>query len=377
MSDSLLSFDSQRAKIDLDVLQLQILTKVQAYSFAKALYQRGRNSPFPRETENDPYTLRSLQYFATSGERNAAEPFYDDFVSYHNDPNYTDTVVMETLTGTGKWGKQSAEQKERIIVETASYQIIYMFALAEMADAIVDCKNLNAYENAGGAHAWDEVAAYLIGSLEGTEAGGSANEDDGQLLWNLANKRAFQFQTVNEQGYSEINSKLEDLLFAGRGQLDAFDCDNLAKTIDRMQHLLLLPIVQSTIRFAIILNADLNTPSTNVALAEGEAFAVAVLPIIAKYDKESAEIIAENMIFREGVKPVVDGPQVVADAFYQALDEFGYSCSLVGTTEQADACKLAGGFAKVKGSAPTSSSRGQPVVVGMALGVAVMIFNLL
>lgn len=355
------------------MLQLQILTKVQAYSFAKALYQHGRNSPLPRDAENDPYALRSLQDFATSGERSAAEPFYNDFVSYHNDPNYANAVLMETLTETGKWGKQSSEQKESIIVETASYQIIYMFALAEMADAIVDCKNKDANDNAGGAHAWDEVAAYLIGSLEGTEAGGSADDEDGQLLWNLANKRAFQFQTENMQGYSEINSKLEDLLFAGRGQLDAFDCDNLAKTVDRMQHLLLLPIIQSTLRFAIILNTDLNSPSTNVALAEGEAFAVAVLPIIAKYDKDAADIIEENMVFQEGVKPVVDGPQVVADAFYQALDEFGYSCSLVGTTEQVDACKLAGGFSKVKGH----SSRAQRVVAGMALGIVGIIFNLL
>ena len=91
-------------------------------------------------------------------------------------------------------------------------------------------------------------------------------------------------------------------------------------------------------------------------MADGEVFATAVLPIVFKFDKEAAVIIEDNMVIQAGVKPVVDGPQVVANAFYQALDDFGYSCSLVGATNQADACQLAGGFSKVKGATSTSTS---------------------
>jgi len=349
------SFVNDRSKIDLDILQLSILTKVQAYSFAKALYQYGRNSPIPQNSDNDPYTVRTLQDFATSAEREAAEPFYSEFSAYHNDPNYANAVILDTLSGTGKWGVKSAEQREAVIVKTVAYQVMYMYALAEMADAHADCLINDANANAGGAHAWDEVAAYLIGSLEGTESGGSVDEDDGQLLWNLANQRAFQFQTVNNQGFSTIDSELLDLLFAGRGELDAYDCDNLAKTIDRIQHLLLLPIIQSTLRYSI-LNLDSLANSTDEALADGEVFATAVLPIVFKFDKEAAVIIEDNMVIQAGMKPVVDGPQGVANAFYQALDEFGYSCSLVGATNQADACQLAGGFSKVKGATSTSTS---------------------
>jgi hypothetical protein len=96
--------------------------------------------------------------------------------------------------------------------------------------------------------------------------------------------------------------------------------------------------------------------STDEALADGEVFATAVLPIVFKYDKEAAVIIEDNMVIQAGMKPVVDGPQGVANAFYQSLDEFGYSCSLVGATNQADACQLTGGFSKVKGATSTSTS---------------------
>lgn len=369
----------------MDILQLEILTKVQAYTFAQALYRYGRNSPIPRDSDNDPYTLRSLQDFATSDERREADPFFSDFVAYSNDPNYANVIIVNTLAGTGKWGTKSSAQRTEMVVKTVSYQVMYMYALAEMADAHADCLVKDANDNAGGAHAWDEVAAYLIGSLEGSTTGGSPDEEDGKLLWNLADKRAFKFQAINVDGYAEINSELLDLLFAGRGELDAYDCDNLAKTIERIQHLLLLPTIQSSILYAS-LNQGLADTTTAGGLADGEAFALAVLPVISKYDKDAAEIIAENMVFRDGVSPAQDGPQVIADAFFQALDEFGYSCALVGAISDADACHLLGGFATVKekstststaGRTSTSSSQSQSFVASLVFVICGLIYNLL
>ena len=70
-----------------------------------------------------------------------------------------------------------------VVKLTCVCQIIYMYALAKMADAIADCRNQNPFlDNVGGSHSWDEVAAFLIGSLEGPFAGGSPDIDDGQLL---------------------------------------------------------------------------------------------------------------------------------------------------------------------------------------------------
>lgn len=297
----------------------------------------------PTKSDGDPYELRSLEKCALTPEREAATPFYNEFVGYHDDIHYANTAVINALEGTGKWGAASVEARTEVVAKTCAYQIMYMYALAEMADAIQDCQSQDALDNVGGVHSWDEVAAFLIGSLEGPTEGGSPDTDDGQLMWNLANKRAFQFQTENDEGYSKTNSKLEDLLFAGGGELDAFDCENLSKTVSRIQHHLLIPVIQSTLRYAAE-NEKLSQSNLDKTVAEGETFALSVLPVIKSYDETAAQVITENMVVQQGVKPVRDGAQVVADAFYEALDEFGIDCTFVGASSQVDACRKEGGF---------------------------------
>ena len=355
---------------------MKILTKLEAYTYAKYLYSYGRNSVIVRERDNDSLQTRSLKQMATNNNRRIADPFYTEYVQYHNDPNYADTEIEAVLSGIGKWATASPEQKTEVVAKTCAYRILYMYVLTELADAVQACQKGNLNAGPGGAHAWDEVAAFLIGSLEGTGAGGSSDLEDGQLMWNLANKRAFQFQTLNSEGYSRINSELEDLLFAGKGEINAFDCANLKRTTGRIQHLLLLPVIQSTIRYAII-NQNLAVGSTSGDLAEGEVFALAVLPIVKKYDENSAALIQENMIVRQGAPLVPGGPQAVADAFYNALDEFGYTCDLVGATSQADACKQAGGIATVRPSQPTFTGSGAPWSRTVSLTFVMMGFAVL
>lgn len=360
--------------IDLDILQVSLLTSLSAFSFAKYLYMYGRNSPLPRNSESDPYKVRSLHEMAVTQDREAAVPFYTEFVEYFDDTFYADKAVIEALEGTGKWATSGTESRTEVVTKTCSYQIMYMYALAEMDDAIADCKSKNPLDNVGGSHSWDEVAAYLIGSLEGPTAGGTPDTDDGQLFWNLANKRAFQFQTENSEGYSRTNSEIEDLLFSGRGQLDAFDCVNLEKTVSRIQHWLLIPIVQSTLRYAVE-NEKLPEGSLHKGLAEGETFALSILPVLKKYDEAAAIVIEDNMIVKVGVKPVQDGPQDVADAFYEAMDEFGISCEYVGASSQVDACAKQGG-AKESLTVNSGSIRlhATPYILGTITIVARMIF---
>lgn len=365
-ADNCPRFRQQHAKIDLDILQVKILTSLGSYLFAKFLYRFGRNSPFPTR-DGDPYEVRSLEKFALSTDREAASPFYNEFVGYFDDIYYANTAVINALEGRGKYGAASVEARTEIVSKTCSYQIMYMYVLAEMADAVKDCQSKDALDNVGGVHSWDEVAAFLIGSLEGPTEGGSPDVDDGQLLWNLANKRAFQFQTVNDEGYSKTNSEIEDLLFAGGGELDAFDCESLSKTVSRLQHHLLIPVIQSTLRYAAE-NEKLSESNLDKTVAEGEAFALSVLPVIKSYDEPAAQVISENMVVQAGVKPVRDGAQVVADAFYEALDEFGISCTYVGASGQVDACRKEGGFSAAIRFRPTVYILSALLIVaGMAL----------
>jgi hypothetical protein len=67
--------------------------------------------------------------------------------------------------------------------------------------------------------------------------------------------------------------------------------------------------------------------------------ALSVLPIVQKYHPDDASVIERNMIMSDGTRPVFEGPQTVANAFYQIFDEMGWGCDYVGQAEGIDACQ--------------------------------------
>ncbi len=327
--------------IDLDILQLQILTSLEAYSAAKYLYLFGRNSLKSTTTSTNQTAVQfnSLQYFATSTARQNAGSIYNAFVSYYNDPYYANTTISNTLDGLGKWGDAPADVRTAVVASTAAFQITYMYAWSELEDALQDCLRGNKLANDGNLNSWDEVAALYIGSLEGPNAGGSVDLEDGQLFWNLANQRAFQFQTVADGGFSQADSNMEDFLFAGKGELDALDCVNLAKTVNQIKFLVVIPIIQSALRYAIQNNGK-SASLQDSGFAFGEVFTLAVLPILAQYDPASAQVIAENMVVQEGDTLVQSGPQEVANAFAAvAATNLHIHCGALGYTSQVNPCQ--------------------------------------
>jgi hypothetical protein len=239
-------------------------------------------------------------------------------------------------------------QRSAIIAETCAFQILYIHLIAQINDAVKKCKGVESeedYDEYDLTHPWDEVAALLIGSLEGTEEGGSTDVQDGQLIWGLNNRRGFQFQTLNGKGYSKVNSQFEDLLFAGRGEIDAMNCDAFEKTGEKIKQMTLIPLMQSVMRYAVQ-NEKLTADSNLEDLALGEAYALAIIPIIQSSDPESAIILEENMIFEDGIDPVRDGSQVVADAIGSAAVSRGIRCSLLGSTYETRPCRFHGSSAQ-------------------------------
>lgn len=318
---------------------MKILSSVGNYEYAKFWFHYGRNSPVQRDSENDLYSFYSLNQIATSASRQNADPLYSQYASYFNDLNYGAAIVRDALEGNGKWGQKSNEQRAVIISETCSYLIVYLHLIAQVNGAVNNCRG---YLDLDGdyemTHPWDEVAALLIGSLEGTATGGATDGRDGQFIWALSTRRAFQFQTLNSEGYAKTNSKLIDALYAGKGEIDALDCDRLEATADKIKSLSLLPILQSIVRYAV-LNEKITADSTKADLAYGETYALAIIPLIEGIDPEAASILKDNMIQNDVVLPVRDGAQVVADAVGSAAVSLGLHCHDLGSTSQADPCR--------------------------------------
>jgi hypothetical protein len=326
----------------LDILQLRILTTLGFFNHAKVWYLYGRNSPRQRTSDSEPFSFYSIAEFAVASSRRNAEPYYSAFVSYHNDPNYADAVIRDTLNGIGKWGGGTVEQRSAVVTETSAFQVLYLHLLAQINDAVNNCRNIDEDGEYDLTHPWDEVAALLIGSLEGMDEGGSSDVQDGQLIWGLSTRRGFQFQTLNGQGYAQANSQLEDLLFAGKGELDALECDMLEKTADKIKQLSFVPLMQSVLRYAIQ-NEKLSADSGSRDLALAEVFALAIIPVVQMFDPESAVLLEENMIARQGASPVRDGSQEVANALGSAANSVGLSPRQLGSTPQANPSLLYGG----------------------------------
>lgn len=326
------------AQIDLDIAQLRILTKLGNFKYAKYWFQYGRNSPVQRDSENDLHSFYSLSDFAIASSRKNAEDIYLDFVAYFNDVNYAQGIIMNALEGSGKWGLKSIEQRSAVITESSAFLVVYLHLIAQINDAVKQCKNENTDGEYDLTHPWDEVAALVIGSLEGTQEGGATDGRDGQLIWGLNTRRGFQFQTLNDQGYSKTNSDLIDALWAGRGEIDSLDCDRLESTAEHIKKLTMIPLLQSIIRYAV-LNESLEADSSKEDLALGETYALAVLPIIDAVDENLGEVIRENMIYNANLKPVSAGAQEVADAVGAAAVALGITCSHLGSTSRADPCR--------------------------------------
>jgi len=331
----------QQAKIDLDIHQMDILLDFDndaAWNIAKNIYWNGKNSMMHRDDTSEPLEFRSLRIMANFQFLSSVS-FYNYFTQYFNETHYAHAAIMDSFDNleAGLY-TQSKIQRKAVILKTIQTHVIWMQAVAEMGDALQDCQNGNRNDNDGNADGWDEVAAYLIGSLEGPATGGSAYNHDGQLIWNIANKFGFDFGRDNSDNYAITNAFIRNLLLAGKGEIFAGDCNNLFMTMSKLQHITLIPMIQGVIKYAV-LNENLSFDSQSTNVATGVVFAKSILPIVDSYDASSALMIKANLIPQEGQKLVREGPQAVVDAFLPILHEFGIECNFIGKYKGIDPCK--------------------------------------
>lgn len=268
---------------------------------------------------------RSIHSIAVSKERTG--DLYDAFLDYHNDIGYSDKIIQDTFNGVGKWGNRPEDVRARIIVETIQVQVIYMFIISKLDMAVSQCSDL----------LWDEAAALIIGTLEGKDKGGSKDFRDGKLLWSLANSRGLDFQRLNDEGHAVVNASVENLLFSGKGKILAGSCANLGQTSKRISHLLLIPVIQSVVKYAIS-NEFLPPTSLEPGVALGEVNANVIIPIFGMYDTGSAEIIKRNMVVSTFGLLVESGPQSVADTYLKISESFGIECDYIGVRYEVDGC---------------------------------------
>eukprot|EP00804_Cyclotella_cryptica_P029842 CCRYP_010766-RA/>CCRYP_010766-RA protein AED:0.12 eAED:0.12 QI:895/1/1/1/0.33/0.25/4/194/515 len=331
------------SKLDLDVLAIRELLRfpsATSNAAAQLYYRFGRSALL--DDDRFDYDALSLKEMTTATHRKKYSPYYQDFVDYHKSENYADSQIILAFED----NTMPAENRIATIMSWIQYSVIVEYMMAVLGISHQEC-GLDGIDMDSRSlqdsvkppvFFWDAFAAFYIGSLEGVDVGGSDDTIDGVMLWNLANKRAVTFNTLNDDFYAIINDEMVDLLFAGQSELDRNNCLNTEKSANQAMHLMLMPIIQNNIWYAIQ-NQGLPANSTSPNLIIGKVLALSLLPIVSKYDPDAAVVIERNMVNIEGTKPVPDGAQAVADAFYEVLGSVGWGCKYLGEAAGISACQ--------------------------------------
>ena len=317
------------AQLDLDILEAGILMEMGAYTAVEDLYTYGKHAIVDGISGT---VMLSLAQMATTSDRSVV-PEFDSFVRYFENNKYADKIIRTALDKS-KQTDASDEQRKELVVKSMQYLVVYMGSLQAMYDAISGCESGDGSRFLGAQESWDRAAALLIGSIEGEEDGGDKN---GQSFYALAKKRCKQFNTCGPDGFSEVNEELLSLLYTGKGELEAGSCSALKRAVSGIEPLLLIPIIQSTLSYALA-NSRLDASPTDGDFAEGFVFSRAVLPLVEDVNRDSAEIINRNLDFKFGTKPVPDGSLAVFNAFATAYPGMNIDCNQLGQVEGIDPC---------------------------------------
>ena len=346
----------QLSRVDLDIRQIRLLRDLEAYEYAELWYMFGQNMDGPRNSDTDPFKLISLQEMALSTEREKAGDLYKDFVSFFDNTNFGSVAMKDALNDDTKW--QDRVQNSVTATGIAVHQIVLVHVAARLRESVAECKKIDPESFEGFlSNPVDEAAALLIGSLEGRALGGSPDLEDGILLYHVANRHASNFGTVNERNYAKVNAELVDMLYASKGAFEAFDCGNLERTIQRIIRLFPVGMMQAALWEATrIVDKATDENIRKEALANAESLALSLVPMIATSDGESAQVIYENLVWKEGDTPVRDGVHILGDALGASiLGVFDLPCDYLGSLNDIKPCRhtkaTSSGNAVFRGSA--------------------------
>jgi len=214
----------------------------------------------------------------------------------------------------------------------------YMEKASKLIDD--DCINqLNGCTEA--TEAWNEAAAFFVGSLEGRDG---LNVDEGgkqvgKQLFALGDKRCANYNKCGINGdegagVAKTNLVIINLFQKGAGMVFSGDQDGLQKCIKEINNQILITFIQGTLRYAHKL-AERDTPVGDLLakeMGEGATFAASALPQLWAISKGAADIVEK--MFKIGP----DGPgangeldfEKVHLAFACNYPQMGISCSEIG-----------------------------------------------
>lgn len=310
---------SEIVRLDLDIQEVKIMMRTQAYAAAALIYQRGHNS-FDATGH-----FLSLQHFAKRTSFLSNELPSEVYSSYYNVQFVADDVLMKAFSKAGDFVSATRGELAEIAVRTLQSMVSYDAVWDQMKRAQDYCIQENASASLQKAKEhWDRAVSLFVGSQEGPDGRGDRH---GSFLYGLSKSICADFGTCEASGDSRANQKLLVQFTAGRSAIADEDCQNLRRVGETISTILTSILIQSTL--SLVLHNDSLDTSRADTIGSVYILAKSVIPFVAQSDATSAEIL-ESTLGNFGTltnnRPV---PQIF-QAFANALPGMGIDCSDIG-----------------------------------------------
>mmetsp|Transcript_17619 Transcript_17619/g.49856 ORF Transcript_17619/g.49856 Transcript_17619/m.49856 type:complete len:503 (-) Transcript_17619:120-1628(-) len=251
---------------------------------------------------------RTIRGFSTGAKAkmndcdNCPYPMYEKFYNYYGEFDYADKWVQAAFAlqkadftnGDADFSLYGEAGQAQAVKKGTAYMNVWMYVLRNLEHALDNCKEgcSTAGCNDGPVHSWDEGVAFYTGSLEGQDGAGS-----GVMPYALADKRCVNFKTCGDladalTGTSHVNIEVFRYFKLGVDKLNKGECAAARSDKEEIETLMLIPLVQGTIRYSYIVDTEEDAGESTKA--EVATFAAAVLPAVHACSEADAQVIYDN-----------------------------------------------------------------------------------
>ena len=279
--------------------------------------------------------FRTLQGFAQKDL--TGEELADLGNSYYGSTSYFDDEIAAALAGTdnsastngGDYSSAVDDTRVQVAQKVTAYGAVWIYAIHEFESALVKCTGASG-DTYSAQHAWDEGWAFYAGSTQEV-----ASTSSGNLVYYLAEKRCENYATCasGTSGLSTVNKNV--LQYSIDGLAALADCDTSAAgattataKLDLIKAQMRVPLIQGMLRYAYKTSLSMGTSADDIA--EGWAFAYAILPQIDSCSTTASATIVDNM-HPNLASPMPDGFDAVLSAVEATFTCLGITCADVGT----------------------------------------------
>lgn len=318
---------SEQARLDLDILQVSILTKMGGDEAAEDLYLYGRNSLCEdnllcTENSTDPVSLHGV---ANSVE--ISNMYHTNMLADYYGPSFANNITFEAIRRTGRFSHASWTETSEVVLRhlqvMVSWPAVVVLFQSAIASCFMDARKVSI-------HQWDSGVALYTGVINAFS--GKVESTDGFLLRSLSNSLCSKFHACDETGQSRSNKYLVPLLNKARKELSYSSCQTAKSILDsRIVPLTQISSVQGvleSIRSAAGNSAQSPRKEANI----GFVYARSIIPILNASNTTSSNTVEQAFESTHDPKESVGETLRVYEAIGYALPGLGIDCNLVYTT---------------------------------------------